>query len=57
MALSLPAGPGRDLLVAVTYGVVVFGFLVQGTTLSRLIGRHSKPNHDSRTRREFRTEK
>jgi CPA1 family monovalent cation:H+ antiporter len=37
MALSLPAGPQRDLLVAVTYGVVVFGLLVQGTTLGWLL--------------------
>ncbi|MGD8590270.1 MAG: sodium:proton antiporter [Chromatiales bacterium] len=44
MALSLPAGPGRNLLVAVTYSVVVFGFLVQGTTLTRLIGKPGKMN-------------
>jgi len=37
MALSLPAGAERDLLLAVTYGVVVFGLLVQGTSLTRLL--------------------
>ena len=42
MALSLPTGPGRNLLVAITYGVVVFGFLVQGTTLTRLIKQDAK---------------
>ena len=30
LALSLPAGPERDLVVALTYGVVVFTILVQG---------------------------
>jgi NhaP-type Na+/H+ or K+/H+ antiporter len=37
MALSLPAGSERDLLVAVTYSVVVFGLLVQGTSLTWLL--------------------
>jgi hypothetical protein len=30
------------VLVAVTYGVVVSAFLVQGTTITRLIGHPSK---------------
>ena len=34
LALSLPAGPGRDTLLAITYGVVVFSILVQGLTIS-----------------------
>ena len=33
MALSVPAGPARDLIVPATYAVVVFSVLVQGTTL------------------------
>jgi CPA1 family monovalent cation:H+ antiporter len=37
MALSLPHGPVRDLLVALTYGIVVFSILVQGTTVGWLI--------------------
>jgi CPA1 family monovalent cation:H+ antiporter len=37
MALSLPVGSERDLLVAVTYSVVVFGLLVQGTSLTWLL--------------------
>ncbi len=37
MALSLPNGPMRDTLVAVTYVVVVFSILAQGLTLSSLI--------------------
>jgi CPA1 family monovalent cation:H+ antiporter len=37
MALSLPAGGIRDAIVAITYGIVVFSILVQGTTLQQLI--------------------
>lgn len=37
LALSLPAGAERDLIVAVTYLVVVFSILVQGLTVGRLI--------------------
>lgn len=33
MALSLPIVAERDLLVAATYGVVVFALLVQGGSL------------------------
>jgi len=37
MALSLPAGPERDVLLAITYAVVVFSILVQGLTISPLL--------------------
>ena len=37
MALSLPHFPGRDLLLACTYAVVVFSILVQGLTVRRLL--------------------
>lgn len=33
LALSLPEDPSRSVLIAVTYAVVVFSLLVQGTTL------------------------
>lgn len=36
LALSLPAGPGRDVILAITYTVVVFSILVQGLTIGRL---------------------
>jgi CPA1 family monovalent cation:H+ antiporter len=36
LALSLPGGPHRDAIIAVTYVVVVFSILVQGLTLSRV---------------------
>ena len=39
LALSLPAGEPRDVLVTVTYVVVVFSILVQGLTLGPLIRR------------------
>ena len=37
LALSLPHGPERDLIVTVTYCVVVFSILVQGLTLGRVV--------------------
>ncbi len=39
LALSLPQGENRDVLVAVTYVIVVFSILVQGLTIGRLIQR------------------
>lgn len=36
LALSLPPGPHRDLILALTYAVVVFSILVQGLTIKRL---------------------
>jgi len=37
LALSLPQGPDRDLIVAITYLVVSFSILVQGLTLGRVV--------------------
>ena len=34
LALSLPIGPEREAVLAITYGVVVFSILVQGLTIS-----------------------
>ena len=39
LALSLPAGKERELVLAVTYVLVVFSILVQGPTMNRLIRR------------------
>jgi len=39
LALSLPSGKERDILLAVTYGVVVFSILVQGLTIGPLLKR------------------
>lgn len=42
LALSLPTGPERNAILAITYIVVVFSILVQGLTVGRLIRRTSK---------------
>lgn len=39
LALSIPEGPERDLILTMTYGVVVFSILVQGTTVGVLARR------------------
>jgi CPA1 family monovalent cation:H+ antiporter len=39
MALSLPPGPYRDVVVAVTYAVVVFSVFAQGLSIARVIRR------------------
>jgi CPA1 family monovalent cation:H+ antiporter len=36
LALSLPMGPERNTVVALTYGVVVFSILAQGLSIGRL---------------------
>ena len=36
LALSLPPGRGREVVLALTYGVVVFSILAQGLTIGRL---------------------
>ena len=37
LALSLPTGPQRDTVLALTYCVVVFSILVQGLTIGRVV--------------------
>jgi len=39
LALSLPAGPERDTVVALTYGVVVFSILAQGLSIGAVTRR------------------
>jgi monovalent cation:H+ antiporter, CPA1 family len=39
LALSLPAGPQRDVIIAITYAIVVFSIVVQGLTVGPLIRR------------------
>jgi monovalent cation:H+ antiporter, CPA1 family len=39
LALSLPNGPERNVVLVITYCVVVFSILIQGTTLGRLARR------------------
>jgi len=42
LALALPGGGPRDAIIAVTYAVVLFSILVQGLTLSPLLGKRRK---------------
>ena len=44
LALSLPAGPTRDLLLAATFAAVLFSVLIQRATLGRLIERGKVPH-------------
>jgi len=37
LALSMPPGADRDLILMLTYTVVVFSILVQGLTVARLV--------------------
>jgi CPA1 family monovalent cation:H+ antiporter len=39
LALSLPAGEPRDIILAITYAVVVFSIVVQGLTIGPLVKR------------------
>ena len=39
LALSLPAGPERSLIVPITYAVVAFSIIVQGLTIGKLLAR------------------
>lgn len=43
LALSIPAGPERDLIVAVTYVIVVLSILVQGLSIGKLIKATAQP--------------
>jgi len=42
LALSLPAGPEREILITATYVVMTFSILVQGLTVGRVVKRYLK---------------
>lgn len=42
LALSIPPGPERDVILPVTYSIVVFSILVQGLTVGKLVQRVSR---------------
>ncbi len=42
LALSLPANMERNLIVTITYVVVLFSIIVQGLTLEKLVNRLRK---------------
>jgi len=46
LALSLPEGPARTVILSVTYVVVLFSVIVQGGTISGLIERLKQRNKD-----------
>lgn len=37
LALSLPSGPAKDMILTATYVVVLFSVLIQGSTISRVL--------------------
>ena len=39
LALSLPQGPERDVVLTLTYGIVVFSILMQGLTIGHVANR------------------
>lgn len=43
LALSVPGGPERNLILVMTYGVVIFSVLVQGLSIERVAGRVLRP--------------
>lgn len=43
MALALPEGPTRDVILVATYVVVMFSVIVQGSTMGRLIAALAPP--------------
>jgi NhaP-type Na+/H+ or K+/H+ antiporter len=42
LALSLPTGPHREAILAITYMIVVFSIIVQGLTIGKLVKRGDK---------------
>ncbi len=47
LALSLPLGPERDLLVTITYCVMTFSILVQGLTVGQVVNRFASTLPDA----------
>jgi len=41
LALSLPPGDGKEIILAITYVVVVFSIIVQGLTIKKVIKRNA----------------
>ena len=37
LALSLPAGPSKETILVITYGVVIFSIVAQGLTIGRVV--------------------
>ena len=43
LALSLPAGENREVILAVTYAIVVFSIIAQGLTIGKLVKMTNRP--------------
>ena len=46
LALSIPAGPERDVIVAVTYIIVICSIILQGLTIQKLVAFAAKSEPD-----------
>jgi CPA1 family monovalent cation:H+ antiporter len=44
LALSLPQGKNREIILAITYMMVVFSIIVQGLTIGKLVRRSQNKN-------------
>lgn len=44
LALSLPSGTERDIILALTYGIVAFAIIIQGTSVRRLVNKARAAN-------------
>jgi CPA1 family monovalent cation:H+ antiporter len=44
LALSIPAGPERSVILPVTYATVVFSIIVQGLTIAKLVAKTQVPS-------------
>lgn len=52
LALSLPAGEGRDIVLALTYMVVIFSILIQGLSIGAVVkSLHQTSNHLSQVKK------
>jgi CPA1 family monovalent cation:H+ antiporter len=48
MALSLPPGRPRDIILTITYAVVIFSIIVQGLTVGKLVAHSQKGSADEK---------
>jgi CPA1 family monovalent cation:H+ antiporter len=46
LALSLPPGKNREVILAITYMIVVFSIIVQGLTIGKLVRRSQRLEND-----------
>lgn len=49
LALSIPPGPEREVIVAITYIIVVLSILLQGLTIQKLVAFASRENTEEKT--------